>query len=621
MKPLVFDGRFGWLHAGQGTRGVVLCSPFGHESSWLHKGMRSLAEELSAYGLPTLRFDYLTTGDSAGIDGEGNPFDTFPDDICAAVARLRSETGVTHVTLCGLRLGATFAALASSRSGADSLVLLAPVTRGRIYRRELGALRMTWLENLAPTVRDAQTDTPLNVLGQIYGDAFCERLDAFDLAREMSALPSLPSRALLLDARPGASDALCATLRERGADVQACALEGYVEYMQESKLSVLPVRAIERAAQWVLALDPAPRVKRRANTQASPVIPRRDEPMIATPGAIERPAVFGTTGLFGILCEPRGRFAGGPVMLITNTAGSVHHGDSRLSVRVAREMARRGIPSLRIDARGIGDSPPRNAEGPPEACTSILAATISEDVATAAAWLKAQGYESVVGFGVCSGGYSALRASLVEPALCAVIAVNPPGFYIPEAISAAELEAQQRNSIARVAPALLKPAKWWLILSGKRSIRPVAKAIASYAGARVAACLPGMSERHTAPDGREALTNPRSVVRALERKGVRTLLIYGVQDEGLDPLNAYFGKHGKELSHRSCVKAAVFPDIDHALFDANASAKVVALGEAFIRELNVRATPAKGVAHRSPSHGSFEAGTSRLDTALQGERS
>ena len=24
MKPLVFDGRFGWLHAGQGTRGVIL---------------------------------------------------------------------------------------------------------------------------------------------------------------------------------------------------------------------------------------------------------------------------------------------------------------------------------------------------------------------------------------------------------------------------------------------------------------------------------------------------------------------------------------------------------------------------------------------------------------------
>src|ERR1700692_718420 len=66
MKPIVFGGRFGWLHPGNGDRGVVLCNSFGHEYVWTHKGMRRLADELSARGIWVLRFDYRGTGDSAG---------------------------------------------------------------------------------------------------------------------------------------------------------------------------------------------------------------------------------------------------------------------------------------------------------------------------------------------------------------------------------------------------------------------------------------------------------------------------------------------------------------------------------------------------------------------------
>src|SRR5579862_9363032 len=108
MKPIVFGGRFGWLHPGKGTRGVVICNPFGHEGPWCHKGIRYLAEELSAYDIPVLRFDYWATGDSAGVDGDAHRLDAFVADIVAAVERLKEQTGVTSVTLCGLRLGATF---------------------------------------------------------------------------------------------------------------------------------------------------------------------------------------------------------------------------------------------------------------------------------------------------------------------------------------------------------------------------------------------------------------------------------------------------------------------------------------------------------------------------------
>jgi pimeloyl-ACP methyl ester carboxylesterase len=594
MKPIAFGGRFGWLHPGQGPHGVVICSPFGHEEPWCHKGIRYLAEELSAYGIPALRFDYLATGDSAGVDGDAHHFDAFVSDIVAAVERLK-ETGVTSVTLCGLRLGATLAALASRRCEVDSLVLLAPVTRGRAYLRELAALRKVWLDNLAAPLRATQRDKPFNVLGQVYSDKLCSELDALDLSKAMDEHASIPPRALVLDARPRASAALGSTLRGRGVEVETAVMEGYFEYVDETKSSVVPARALARAAQWIADGTPDMRVRSPLNKGARPSVSLDDEAIIDTPEARERPVTFGANGLFGMLCEPRDRFAFGPVVLITNTAGSVHHGDSRLSVRIAREMARRGIASMRIDARGIGDSPPRIAQGPLDLVPSIHASTTIEDVGTAAAWLKRKGYHTVISFGICSGAYSALRASLVEPALTAVIAVNIARFHIPEGMSMADLEELQRNSLKRVGPAIFKPSKWWLVLSGKRRFRPIAQAVASNLIARLRSHRLDWSGNRAAAPAVDALMDPHGVVHALERKGVRTLFIYGSGDEGMEQFNAHFGKRGKKLSRFSNVKAAVFDELDHALFDPRASAKVVALSEAFIKDLNQKATAPKVV--------------------------
>jgi pimeloyl-ACP methyl ester carboxylesterase len=396
------------------------------------------------------------------------------------------------------------------------------------------------------------------------------------------------------DMRPGASQSLCTALRDRGVDVQADSFDDYFEFMQETASSTLPEKTLKRTAQWIaqgMAEDElgdlAPARTRKASRPSM-----SDDAIIETPEAVERPVIFGAAGLFGILCEPRDRLAGGPVIVITNTAGSVHQGDSRLSVRFAREMAQRGIASLRFDARGIGDSPARSPDGTLDTTASIHAESTIDDVATAGAWLKRKGYDNVIAFGICSGAYSALRASLVEPAIAAVIAVNLQRFYIPERLTLQELRNQRRNTMARLGPAILKPGKWWLVLSGQRGFKPILKAFASNAAARLQSQLLGVTRRKPVhAGGNESLTDPHSVVHALERKGVRTLLVYGAGDEGLDQLNAHFGRHGKKLSRTARVKAAVCGDVDHALYDTRALASVIALSETFIQDLQPRSVP------------------------------
>ena len=586
MTPIAFGGRFGWLHVGQAERGVVFCNPFGHESAWAHKAMRYLGDELSCQGFSVLRFDYLATGDSVGLDDDGDTLDRFVGDIGEAIDCLCNKTGATKVTLCGLRLGAALAALASHHPRVDSLAMLAPVTNGRRYLRELTALRKAWIELLPVAVRAMQTGTRFNVLGQSYGEAFLSHLAAFDLAGALRNLPAMPKRVLVADALPGASQALCATLLDRGIEVRTDRFDDYYKFMQATAWSVLPDKTLNRTVQWIAeGATKSTCESIRAEPVRNTTRPRMlNDAVIETPEAIECPVLFGTAGVFGILCEPRERREGGPVVVITNTAAAMHQGDSRISVRIARELAGRGIASMRIDARGIGDSPPLSPDRPPDTTPSIHAKSIIEDVASAAEWLRQKGYDTVVAFGICSGAYSALRASLVEPAISAVIALNLQRFYIPEQMTLQELRDEMSNTMTRLTPAILKPAKWWLVLNGKRKLKPIAKAFASNAAARLNSHVIGVSRQAAAHVDANLLQHPHDVIQRLEQKGVHTLLLYGVGDDGLDQLTAHFGKHGRKLSRFTRVKATVCKDIDHSLYDPRALAKVISLSETFIKE-------------------------------------
>lgn len=589
MKPIVFGDRFGWLHTGSSARGVVLCNTYGHEYVWTYNGMRYLADELSARGIWVLRFDYAGTGNSAGADGKPDQFESAVSDIHAAIDVLKVETGVEHVSLCGFRVGAAFALCAAMQKPVDDLVLLAPTTSGRIYVRELSTVRKIWLEQLAPPLRAAQKDSPFSVLGQVYGDEFKRSLESVDLPSTLSKAKDAPARrALLMQARTGANDSLRDALAALGVQAETRPFEGLADFIQETAFSVLPEETYAEAVEWMSGGR-----ERAVPSRMAKHWP--DDLCIQTPEAIERPVCIGEAGLFGILCEPRTGATHGRAYLIVNTSASAHVGDSRLSVRIARELARGGIASLRFDAHGRGDSPSdANAKQQIRRFSHIYDPVATEDTAAAARWLTRRGYKTIFSFGICSGAYHALRAGIIETAIKGVVAINIPTFKKPEERAPDAPREAAHNSMAGYAISMLDPAKWKSVLSDEKKLPQIVHFVVGNLSARFRSLVVGALRLDALSNTpREQATEPLPMMRALDAKGVKTVLVHGAYDASMDLLAANFGRRGVRLWRFPSIRVTVFDDVDHALFNAANLAKVISLCDSVIKETSGAAEQTK----------------------------
>lgn len=257
MKPFYFGSSeqplFGVYHAAAGhaarAEGIVICQPFGSEYIRAHRSLRELAQRLADAGFPTLRFDYYGCGDSGGGSDEGH-VERWLEDIALAVAEVREASAGSRVSLLGLRLGATLAALSASRGGdVERLVLWEPIVNGEEYLAELAARHRGFFEG-RPKPRDLpQVDPPDELLGFPVTPPLREsiaRLDLLDLTRA-------PARRLLLLSGLGhAAHPLAAHLAQLGRVPDSEEVTGARVWVREGELNqaVVPQPLLQRIVSW-----------------------------------------------------------------------------------------------------------------------------------------------------------------------------------------------------------------------------------------------------------------------------------------------------------------------------------------------------------------------------------
>ncbi|NPT43325.1 alpha/beta fold hydrolase [Paraburkholderia sp. 1N] len=596
MRPVLFDGRFGWLHPAEGASGVVLCYPFGYDALCTYRGMRRLAERLAAHGMPVLRFDYLGTGDAAGEGAAPGCWRAWIDSIKQAVALLRETTGVERVTLCGLRLGGTLAALAAQElGGMDGLVLLAPVLSGKTYQRELRAHYRQWLS--MPGALDCEVEPDTDAFVEAYGfrlyrDAL-ESLRAVDLQRD-AGWPA--ERVLVLDSLdPARVDALVAHYREQRVQVERQSFDEYGKFMLESLDSEIPQAAFRSIEDWLTRAtgEPVARVSQATDCDADSRAGRIAEPMTdhvgdhaaghcVEPGVIETPVWLDGGRMFGIYCTPESQAArAAPAVLMVNTGAVSRIGNARLAVRFARRLARQGVVSLRVDLGGLGDSQPSLDALSLDALYSQAGA---DDAACAARWLTAQGHRGAVLFGICAGAFVGLHAASREPAVIGAVLVNLQKFTWRNTCDEhgkPSVQLAALGSTRRYLRSMCQPRKWLRVVRGQTGGLPVARELTARFAARLGATFADRIERMCGIQ--LGLKDEQHLFTALHARGVDTRLLYGALDEGVEELERNFGGRGGRLRRFDRIGVAFCERTDHAILSARAQENVMSYFEDFFR--------------------------------------
>ena len=577
MTPVIFDHCFGWLHEGKpaATYGVVLCQPFGREAMWVHKGWRVFAEALADSGAPTLRFDYAGTGDSAGESEDGEQMERWLRSIRSAIAYLKESTGVTQVALCGLRLGATLAAMVAAEAEVDQLVLLAPVLSGRQYLRELRLLQQNWLETGGIHVEPPPADADYaEAVGHRLIASSVAMLSKFELLRDTRLAERAPRRLLVLDSYdPSRSKKLVDACSAAGADAQFEAFDECAAFMQESGVTETPRQAIARIVEWLGVTGQA------ESPIAESVAKPSESPVLIADGVRETPVVFDNGRLFGILCEPEEGVLSRRSVVFVNPGATHRIGDARISVTLARRLARQGFASLRFDVGTLGDSAAPVDKRP---LSLLFSRAGCDDVVSAAAFLAERGFDEVSCFAVCSGAYVCLHAAPVSPHIRSLVLVNAPKFDFPEdPMSFAVNDNRPRTATSTFMRSFKTVGKWKRVLRGQRRLAPIVNELARHLGARLKASVAYFAERTIGADS--AGSRVRAMVRGLSERDVKIRFVYGAGDPGMDEFAVFFGAGGRRMRKWRNVETVHRETLDHACFSYSAREEMMASFVQFVQ--------------------------------------
>jgi pimeloyl-ACP methyl ester carboxylesterase len=201
--------------------------------------------------------------------------------------------------------------------------------------------------------------------------------------------------------------------------------DGFGNMFAEPHLSVAPPPIVELIRDW-LALDakaraPYPKLAPEANE----TLPKGAAVRIGKDGLVEEIARYkrGADGLlFSIETRPVG-VAPDPTWLVFLTGRAVRHiGPNRIWVRFAREMAKQGYATLRLDGRSVGDSDgDGNGLMPNE---EYYQQHIYDDIEDVMQQATAQGARQFFMSGICSGATAAYQVAWRRTDVRGIVMLN-----------------------------------------------------------------------------------------------------------------------------------------------------------------------------------------------------
>jgi alpha-beta hydrolase superfamily lysophospholipase len=429
---------------------VLFCSSFGWEEMCSYRGRRVWAQALARAGHPTATFNLPGAGDSGGSPREPGQLEAWTAAVGGTAVWLADVTGAERICAIGLGLGGLLACRAvASGAPIDDLVLWAVPARGRMWLREM----RTYAEMVASRRPedhgpDLDREASLEYIGFLLTAETAGELEGLRLTD--LDLPDARDRRILLLGRDGlAPDA---RLREHfvraGAAVTVEDTDDYSALTPDPQEAQAPVATIEKTIAWLSepARSSVSRPRTFARNGAASDLARSTIELTWNGSAVRETPLWldGPGGeMFAVLSEGVDA-APAPVCAVWLNGGALRHtGPNRMWVEAARRWAVRGVPTVRVDLAGIGDS--QGEEGRVSNPDLYTSGRTRETLAILDQLTERGLPERYVLGGLCSGAYWSLHAALADMRVAGTLMINLYAFFWSEALVA---ERDTGNSLS-----------------------------------------------------------------------------------------------------------------------------------------------------------------------------
>ena len=543
----------GWLHCNTALKrdaAIVLCPPFGHEYMVAYRGYRHLAAKLAKTGFYVLRFDYDGTGDSAGSGSDPGRIFHWHKNIAQAINKLRDVSDTKKVVLFGLRLGGLLAATMPNDQEIDALIMLAPLSSGRLFIRESNAFRNLNMGQEKP----ADHGDFEEVVG--YPLSSETKRDLLNL--DFRNLHTRPSRTALIISRDddlGQESSICRNLERIGAATELVSLPGYKAYMtDDAHDSKVPDLIWDFIHDWLEKRYISTAYARAKSNEFTP----KARFKYGDDFIVEE--VLNIKGTVGILTEAKDtlHIKHKPMIIISNTGANHRVGNHRLCVSIARQLGMRGFRTIRYDRPGIGDStqPPGSRENDVYSSSGLESLRAIMDFSQ-----QRYGAERFILAGLCSGAYFSYHAAIKDHRAVGLLMINP-------------LTYQWREGDAQIAPrrtlykatnfylrSILNLETWKRLLLGELDVRGIANALTKR-------LIEGASRKWQRSLARavgkeDNLTEVARNFLRLESRGTDILMVFDSSEGGIDLIESHLGKKAILMRNRANFRIEYVEKADH----------------------------------------------------------
>lgn len=271
--------------------------------------------------------------------------------------------------------------------------------------------------------------------------------------------------------------------------------------------------------------------------------------------ATETPALFGPERtLFGMFTPASGTTMPGVGCLVLNTGVNHRVGPHRINVKTARRLAAAGIPTLRFDLSGIGDSVAARS------ALEFRAQAVADMKAALDHLEQAHGLRRFLVFGICSGAENGLALALADPRVVGLLTFDGAMFLTP----GTRLERKLRRAAAFPLNAAVRASyPWWkdLTLWGAGDAAARARSLARLR-APLSPRPPSDDDIFAANAPQSSAADHEAKLQALLARGVALSMMFSATYNATDRQRDMLGA----LRHSSVFERAEYrfwPDVDH----------------------------------------------------------